>query len=242
MLSKTFRGILAALVLMVFTTMSVNNAHAQLTRFQSNSLYPVEMTVGAGGGLNTNLASGTFNPDQTGAMGFRTGDYNVPEFHAMVEIPVTDNLMIVPRVTYNDFSNVLDNQEQSDITVPTSQTTAYRYRLVGGELLAKYRVFDGLHVLGGANVSGAVRSDANQGITKAYASTSESSSLPKTLVSAVGGLGYDIPINGTNRIWLSPEVVANVPLQNLAQTGTDGSLHSVTISSRVSMKFGLGSR
>jgi len=242
MLSKTIRAFLATFILMVFTSVGVHNANAQLTRFQSNSLYPVEMTAGVGGGLNTNMANGTFNPSGSGAIPYTIGDYNEPEFHAMVEIPISDNFMLVPRVTYNDFSNVLDSR--NDATVPSSQTSAYKYRLVGGELLGKLRVYDGLHVMAGGNVSGAVERTADFGVAKTYASTTPTTSLPKTLVSAEGGLGYDIPVSATNRVWITPEVMAAVPLQNMAnqdQSGI-GSLHSVTISSRISMKFGLGSR
>lgn len=240
MFRNSIRSFIAAAAIAVASFVGTSDASAQIMRDEEVSR-PQEVTFGVGGGLNLNMAGGDFNPMQTGAGSYGVGDYHAPSFHAELEVPVTSNLRIAPRIAYNDFSSVIDD-DASGNTVAASDTRAYSYRTVGADLLAKYSVMDGLHLIGGGNVSVSTKRSYAMGVDNIQAASASMSEMdaPELFVSAMAGAGYDIPLTTDSKVWLTPEVTYNVPLKSLAQGDNDGDLRVNTLASKITLKFGLG--
>jgi hypothetical protein len=244
---KSIKGILAASLIALFTTINTD-ASAQMGRVESGEdifgfrAHPQQLTVGIGGGVNTNMAWGAYNPMGSSDASFSKGNYHTPNFHVGMELPTgLSNFSLVPRVTYNDLSSVLDDNGDGQ-TIDQGSQVAYAYRTIGVDGLVKYSVTDNLHLLGGGNISGSVKRSFSTGTTtveSASASQSEMPGSPEYLISAIGGVGYDIPLTMDSRIMLTPEVSYNVPLANLAQGDRDGDLRVNTLSSKITLKFAL---
>src|SRR5258708_35646302 len=65
--------------------------------------WPHRLTLGLGAGLNLNFASGAYTigaPSTTYNKGFGAA----PTFFALLEIPLSDKWMLVPRIHYSDYS------------------------------------------------------------------------------------------------------------------------------------------
>jgi hypothetical protein len=237
---KSIRGFIAAAAIAVASLTATTDAGAQIMRDEANSA-PHEVTFGVGGGLNLNMAGGDFNPMQTGPASYGVGDYHTPSFHAELELPVTTNLRVAQRVTYNDFSSVIDD-DASGNTVAAQDMRAFSYKTIGTDLLAKYTVISNLHLIGGGNLSISTKRSYAMGVDNVQAASASSSEMdaPELYISAMAGAGYDIPLTTDSKVWLTPEVTYNVPLKSLAQGDNDGDLRVNTIASKVTLKFGLG--
>src|SRR5947209_2531595 len=61
--------------------------------------WPHRLTLGLGAGLNLNFASGLYNaPDSNN---YNKGFGAAPTFFALLEIPLAENWMLVPRIHYS---------------------------------------------------------------------------------------------------------------------------------------------
>lgn len=231
---KSLRATLAAAALIAFGTFTTVDAQAQMFGDRGRE---ERMTIGVGGGVNSNFGSGDFETNE-----FRRGSWHAPEFHVSAEIPVSQNISISPRVTYNDFSTRL-NHSQTE-ALPEARSTSMELRTIGGELLGKYSVVGGLHLLGGAGVAGVFERKMVSGssvVAEARTSGSydEMASTSDVLVSGIVGAGYDIPvIEGS--MWVSPEVTYNVPLHGYARNEADGNLRINSLQSKATLKIALG--
>lgn len=237
---KSIRSIIAATAIAVASFTATTDASAQIMRDEV-STSPQEITFGIGGGLNLNMAGGDFNPMQSGPSSYGVGDYHTPSFHAELEVPVTSALRGAARVTYNDFSSVIDD-DASGNTVAESDMRAFSYRTLGTDLMAKYTVIDNLHLIGGGNVSIATKRSYAMGVDNVLAASASMSEMdaPELFISAMAGAGYDIPLTTDSKVWLTPEVTYNIPLKSLAQGDNDGDLRVNTLASKITLKFGLG--
>lgn len=236
---KSIRNTIAAASLALASIIAPSVSDAQIMRTEITQ--PSQMTIGFGGGINLNMANGDFNPMATGPGSYGRGDYHTPSFHAELEVPVSEALRIAPRLSYNDFSSVLDDDGQGN-TVSMSDSRAFSYRTVGADLLLKYGVIEGLHLMGGGNVSVSVKRSYSTGVDNVQAASASSSEMnaPELFASAIGGVGYDLPLTTDAKVWITPEVTYNVPLKSLAQGDSDGDLRVNTLASKITLKFGLG--
>jgi len=209
------------------------SADAQM--FSTQPTEPQAITLGVGGGVNTNMAFGTFNP--SGGSGYMKGNWETPTFHISGEFPVAKDLMISPRLSYNDFSSVLDNNA-ADQRVPESQMIGYAYKTVGADLLLKYSFAGPAHLLVGVNASKSVQRRVATGNHEIAAAYQSNDGLPNStqFYSAIeGGLGYDIPVS-TGKAWITPEVTYAIPFMNIS-TGSTGDLRVNTLTTRITLKF-----
>src|SRR6266699_3144675 len=65
--------------------------------------WPHRLTLGLGAGLNLNFASGGYVIG-TPATTYNSGFGAAPTFYALLEIPLSDKWMLVPRIHYSDYS------------------------------------------------------------------------------------------------------------------------------------------
>jgi len=230
---KSLRATLAAAVIAFGSFVGMSDADAQMFGERGRE---ERVTIGIGGGINSNFGSGDFETSE-----FRRGSWHAPEFHVAGEIPLTQDFSVSPRVVYNDFSTRLNNSQTGELSADRS--TSMEIRTIGGELLGKYSVVGGLHLLGGAGVNGiferkmitgsnSVPEARQTGSYDAMATTSD------VLVSGIIGAGYDIPvIEGS--MWVTPEVSYNVPLHGYARNEADGNLRINSLQSKATLKMAL---
>jgi outer membrane protein OmpA-like peptidoglycan-associated protein len=242
----------AAIALSALVATVPQNATAQMT--EGN--YPQKLTLVIGGGLNWNMADGPYTPDQNnpnvpqftqapGSLMPKQGEYNTPEFHIGLEIPVTSGFMFSPRLNYNDLSAVLDDTGEPNTasgTVPDANALSYAYRTVGLDLLGKI-TFGNFHLLVGPNIGIPVKNSFARGqrtVQASSASTQEMPDVPALWASIGGGAGYDIPLTPeAHKVWLTPEVMFHYPLTNLSGD-TYGDLIVKQFRGAVSLKFDIG--
>jgi outer membrane protein OmpA-like peptidoglycan-associated protein len=240
----------AAIALSALVVAAPQHASAQM----SEGNYPQKLTLVIGGGLNWNMADGPYNPDgrtfpptagATGTLEPKQGEYNTPEFHIGLEIPVTSGFMFAPRLNYNDLSAVLDDAGEPVTpsgTVPDADALSYAYRTVGLDLMGKI-TFGNFHLLVGPNIGIPVKNSFARGqrtVQAASASTQEMPDIPALWASIGGGAGYDIPLTPeAHKVWLTPEVMFHYPLTNLS--GNEfGDLIVKQFRGAVSLKFDIG--
>lgn len=245
MFIKNLRRLIGAAALALAATVVAvpQNTSAQNRMDEGN--YPQKLTLVIGGGLNWNMADGPYNPDNyidplDRAMP-KQGDYNLPEFHLGLEIPVADGFMFTPRLNYNDLSSVMDDDGVSTNVVQENML-AYAYRAVGLDLLGKI-TFGGFHLLVGPNIGVPVENNYERGadnVSDASTNGSEMPDMPAMWASIGGGAGYDIPLTPeSHKVWLTPEVMFHYPLTNLS--GNEfGDLIVKQLRGAVSLKFDIG--
>ncbi len=188
--------------------------------------YPHRLTLGFGGGANANLASGNYTIDNNI---YSSGSGIGPAFFALLEIPIADRWMIAPRITYNDFSAAFTDG------TPTIPNFAYSARSLGADILGKFS-FSQLHLLFGPSISTLLKKTFAHGAAADASSSGNSLPGAGNLYANVGaGAGYDIPVNSTHSMWLTPELFYSTPLTNLGPN--NGSLKASTIRFGISLKF-----
>ncbi|HYM21037.1 MAG TPA: OmpA family protein [Candidatus Kapabacteria bacterium] len=217
----------------------VPNSKAQTTapadNTKSDITYPHRLTFGLGAGINMNFAKGTYT-DQ--ANSYSSGFGAAPTFFALLEIPLADKWMLVPRVHYSDYSGSFTDGTPAGNAIQV-KNFAYNVQTIGLDILGKYAVLDNFHILFGPSIATMIKKSFAHG-TSSDASSS-STDLPGTgsVYAAIGaGIGYDIPINSKHTVWLSPELFYSFPLTNLG--GSNGDLKISTLRAALSVKFDIG--
>lgn len=230
---KSLRATLAAAIIAFGSFIGTSDADAQMFGERGRE---ERATIGIGGGINSNFGSGDFETSE-----FRRGSWHAPEFHIAGEIPVSQNFSVSPRVVYNDFSTRLNNSQSGELDA--SRSTSMEIRTIGGELLGKYSVVGGLHMLGGAGLNGVFERKMISGSNSVPAarrtgSFDEMSSTADYLVSGIIGAGYDLPVV-EGSMWITPEVTYNVPLHGYARSDGDGNLRINSLQSKATLKMAL---
>jgi hypothetical protein len=196
--------------------------------------WPTTMTVSVGGAANANWQeSGTFSVGDGLSYDQSHGLAN-PNFSLGLEIPMLENTMFVIRAEYNDYSVQFD-QASGGIQTPLVVSLL----TVGGDAMVKYS-FSNFHVMAGGELSTPVNA------TYAHSShiedaTHSSVTIPdkEDILGALkGGVGYDIPLNSGNTMWLTPEAFYTYPL-NSASRIAQNDLKVTALSGGASLKFAL---
>ena len=248
MFIKNLRRLIGAAALALAATVATvpQDASAQEATINPGN-YPQRLTLVIGGGLNWNMADGPYRPlgvepTLTGTnLEAKQGDYNTPEFHIGLEIPVASGFMFSPRLNYNDLSSVIDDAGEPGDVEPSTMV-GYAYRTVGLDLLGKI-TFGNFHLLVGPNIGIPVKKSYAVGadnVQAASTSTTEMPEVPGLWASIGGGAGYDIPLTPeSHKVWLTPEVMFHYPLTNLS--GNEyGDLIVKQFRGAVSLKFDIG--
>lgn len=214
--------------------------------------WPTTLTLGFGGAANGNLqASGTYatnDPlDSFKTLGYSQSHFfTSPEFHILAEIPIAENWMFAPRIAYNDYSMRWDSASQG-VGAKGNNGLAVSQAVIGADLLFKY-AFSNFHLMAGPNLSIPIHSPYyahSQSVSDASNhNTPNSGTVPDYstfLVSLKGGLGYDIPLNSSNTIWLTPEAFLTYNLTDYVQQPNPPgmTLFPFTMSAGASLKFAL---
>ncbi|HWF43361.1 MAG TPA: hypothetical protein VG537_01845 [Candidatus Kapabacteria bacterium] len=214
-----------------------NHAFAQMGgvgQLNGEVTWPTTLTVTAGGGANANWQeSGTFTTPDGLSYDQSHGLAN-PEFSVGMEIPILKNMMLVPRIVYNDYSVQFDNAVGG---IPDPLVVSLL--TVGGDLMFKYS-FNNFHVLAGGEITSPVNATYahSMHIEDATHSTVEIPDKENILGALKAGIGYDIPVNGSNTIWFSPEAFYTYPLNSATRIqGND--LKVTALTGGASLKFAL---
>ena len=259
MLLKSLRRIVGAAALALAATAGLSlNAFAQKGGdgvLNNEVTWPTSFTLGFGGAANMNWnGSGAYSPEMTSASGANTTGYLwgkshgivQPEFHILAEIPIGKNLMFAPRIAYNDYSLEFDNAETIPAGAP-DQGFAASIATIGADLLFKYALSN-FHIMAGANLATPIHDiwwaagPAGTNMTKVEQAVNEKNVAPgmaKFLAGLKGGLGYDIPLNAKNTIWLTPEAFYTYSVTNYSQVKNGNELFPVTLTGGASLKFAL---
>ncbi|MDP4198195.1 MAG: OmpA family protein [Bacteroidota bacterium] len=223
--------------------------------------WPTTFTLGFGGAANANWqGSGTFSSMPTDGsvntdpQGTAAGQYGYnqshvlvqPEFHILAEIPIAKNWMFAPRISYNDYSLRWDQQASTAVAGVGNQALVASIANIGADLLFKY-AFSNFHVMAGANLATPIHDmwyAHSQNISDAVDQKNVVPNEAKFLAALKGGVGYDIPLNAGNTIWLTPEAFFSYPVTDYVQDPNPPSnnreLFPVTLSGGASLKFALG--
>lgn len=220
--------------------------------------WPTTFTLGLGGAANANWqGSGTFSTMPTdgsqatdpvagaGQYGYDQSHVLVePEFHILAEIPIAKNLMFAPRIAYNDYSLRWDQAANVPSTAANAPLVLSEAEL-GADLLFKY-AFSNFHVMAGANLSTPIHDmwyAHSQAIEDAVSQKNVVPNAAKFLAGLKGGVGYDIPLNAKNTIWLTPEAFFTYALTDYVQDPNPPSnnreLFPLILSGGASLKFAL---
>ncbi len=236
MLAHSFHFFTAtALALFVMAGLS-SHAFAQMGgigQLHNEITWPTTTTITVGGAANANWQeSGTFTTSDGLSYDQSHGLAN-PDFSVGMEIPMLPDMMLVPRIVYNDYSVQFDNSVGGGPPLVVSLLT------VGADLMAKYS-FNNFHVLAGGELSTPVNATYAHSthIEDATHSTVEIPDKERFLGALKGGVGYDIPLNSGNSIWLTPEAFYTYPL-NSATRMVDNELKVTALSGGASLKFAL---
>jgi len=235
---KSLKHLITASALAIFVMAGVSNhAYAQKGgdgQLHDEVTWPQGITVTVGGAANANWQeSGTFSVGDGLSYDQSHGLAN-PSFSVGMEIPILQNMMFVPRVVYNDYSVQFD-QAVGGIQQPLVVSLL----TVGGDAMFKYS-FNNFHVLAGGEISTPVNATYahSSHIEDATHSTTEIPDKENILGALKGGVGYDIPLNSGNTMWLTPEAFYTYPL-NSASRIAQNDLKVTALSGGASLKFQL---
>ncbi|MEP7235856.1 MAG: outer membrane beta-barrel protein, partial [Ignavibacteriota bacterium] len=202
--------------------------------------WPHRLTLGLGAGLNLNFASGDYTVfSAAGDNVYTSGFGAAPTFYALLEIPLAESWMLVPRIHYSDYSASFTDGKLGKTAGQLKPNFAYSMQTIGVDILGKYS-FSGFHILFGPSIATMIKKTYSQ--SSSSAASSSDSTLPGagSLYATIGaGIGYDIPINAKHSVWLTPEVFYSIPLTNLGPD--NGSLKASTLRAALSIKFDIGS-
>ncbi len=236
---NSIKKTIGATALALFVTMGLSN-HAMAQKggrgiMNDEVTWPTTLTVDVGGMASDNFqGNGSFMVAGNGYA--QSHGLANPEFHVGAEIPIASNMMFVPRIAYNDYSVRWDNAEGGG-----GGPLAVSYLAIGADLLLKYS-FNNFHLLAGGNVSTPIKA-TYAGSLQIESATQSSATIPdksNIIASLKGGLGYDIPLNSSNSIWLTPEATYTYPITNFVQPAVHGSeLFVTSVAGGASLKFAL---
>ena len=235
---KSFKKLIGASLVAFFATVGLSN-HAFAQKggdgvMNGEVTWPTTLTVTAGGAANANWQeSGTFTTPDGLSYDQSHGLAN-PQFSVGMEIPILKDMMFVPRIEYNDYSVQFDNAVGG-----IAEPLVVSLRTVGADLMFKYS-FNNFHVLAGGEVSTPVNATYahSMHIEDATHSTVEIPDKENILGALKAGVGYDIPLNSGNSIWLTPEAFYAYPL-NSATRIANNNLKVTALSGGASLKFAL---
>ena len=234
---KSLKNFFTASAFALIATLGMSNhAFAQkggVGQLHDEITWPQSATVTLGGAANDNWQkSGTFSVD--GSSYEQSHGLANPNFSVGMEIPVGSNMMISTRAEYNDYSVQFD-QAVGGVQDPLVVSLL----TVGLDGMLKYSL-NNFHVLAGAEISTPVNATYahSSHIEDATHSTAEIPEKENVLGALKGGIGYDIPLNAGNSIWLTPEAFYTYPL-NSASRISGNVLKPVALSGGASLKFAL---
>jgi outer membrane protein OmpA-like peptidoglycan-associated protein len=222
---------------------STRNACAQTGGASSDTAitWPHTFTLGFGAAANANWQiSGTAGTgtslDPYGEYGYTQSAIQIePEFHLLAEIPLWKDWMFAPRLAYNNYSLKWNQASKIVPAGGTNEPLSLSMDYIGLDALVKHS-FSNLYVIGGVNFSGPLG-----GVSYTNGASSGKLINSAGIVGALKlGVGYDIPLNSTNTIWLAPEAFFTYPLASYATNGIFN-VDPATISLGVSLKFALTS-
>lgn len=236
----------AALIAILATAWLAHNSYAQKGGTGVNNdevSWPTSFTLGLGGAANDNWnGSGGYNPNPAGPLFTQSAGFAAPEFHILAEIPIAKNLMFAPRIAYNDYS-LHWNAANALPGLVISES------YIGTDLLFKWALSN-FHLMGGANLSTPVHDPwyAYSEKIEDATQTAPHTTVPnfaKFIAGLKGGIGYDIPLNARNTIWLTPEAFFTYSLTNYSQipntsaSNPKDEYYPVTLTGGASLKFAL---
>jgi outer membrane protein OmpA-like peptidoglycan-associated protein len=136
-------------------------------------------------------------------------------------------------------------------TAPENAGLVISESYIGADLLVKWSLSN-FHLMGGANLGTPVHDPWYAYDTRIEAATQDPATahtavpnFAKFIAGLKGGLGYDIPLNTKNTIWLTPEAFFTYSLTNYSQVpGASASnpkdeYYPVTLTGGASLKFAL---
>lgn len=234
---KSLKHLFTASAIALFACVGMtSHAYAQkggVGQLYDEVTWPQTLTVSVGGAANANWqSSGTFS---VGGLSYdQSHGLANPAFSVGMEIPILKDMMFVPRLAYNDYSVQFD-QAEGGISTPlvVSLTT------VGLDAMFKYS-FNNFHVLAGGEMSTPVNATYafSSHIEDATHSTTEIPDKETYLAALKGGVGYDIPINSGNSMWITPEAFYSYPL-NSASRQKFNDLKVTALSGGASLKMSI---
>ena len=234
---KSLKHFFTASAFAIIATIGMSNhAFAQkggVGQLHDEITWPQGTTVTLGGAANDNWQkSGAFSVD--GSSYTQSHGLANPNFSIGAEIPIGSNMMFVPRAEYNDYSVQFD-QAVGGVSDPLVVSLL----TVGFDGMLKYSL-NNFHVLAGAEISTPVNATYahSSHIEDATHSTVEIPEKENILGALKGGIGYDIPLNAGNSMWLTPEAFYTYPL-NSASRIQGNVLKPVALSGGASLKFAL---
>ncbi|MDP4199330.1 MAG: hypothetical protein Q8922_10700 [Bacteroidota bacterium] len=233
---KSIKHLITASAIAFFATIGVSSAFAQMGgvgQLHDEVTWPQTMTVTVGGAANANWQeSGSFSVD--GLSYDQSHGLANPQFSVGVEIPILKDMMFAPRISYNDYSVQFD-QAEGGIQDPLVVSLL----TVGLDAMFKYS-FNNFHVMAGGELATPVNATYahSSHIEDATHSTVEIPQKEDYLGALKGGVGYDIPINSGNTIWLTPEAFYTYHL-NSATRVNGNELKVTALSGGASLKFAL---
>lgn len=198
--------------------------------------WPHKLTLGVGGGVNGNFANGAATTGYVIDQNMYTHASGIgPEIHALLEIPLSNHVMIVPRISYSNISFLYTDGAAigGAALLPNFATAIHN---LGVELLGKFAI-NRFHFLLGPSLSAMLKKTYSHGThSDAEASSAELPGGHSGFAAIGGGIGYDAPINTKNTMWLTPEIFYSYPITNLGTAGGND-LHVSTLRGALSLKF-----
>ena len=237
MLTHSFSFLTATMFALFVMVGLSSHAFAQMGgigQLHNEITWPTTMTVSVGGAANANWqSSGTFSTGDGLSYNQSHGLAN-PNFNIGLEIPMLQNTMFVIRGEYNDYSVQFD-QANGGIQTPLVVSLL----TLGGDAMVKYS-FNNFHVMAGGEMSTPVNATYAHSyhIEDATHSTATIPYKENILAALKGGVGYDIPLNSGNTMWLTPEALYTYPL-NSASRIAQNDLKVTALSGGASLKFAL---
>ncbi|MEO6940009.1 MAG: OmpA family protein [Candidatus Kapaibacterium sp.] len=232
-----------SLTLLIITSFAITsriaNAQTGAAAMGDKPTWPQKLTLGFGLAGNFNSpSSDSYTVDgitySHGVMVFG------PEFHLLLEVPIGTNLMFAPRLAYNNYSTQWDNGSPAASVsgIVDTKNLATSFSTIGVDLLFKYS-FSNFHVMLGPQLSAPITSSYSHNTTYGTPGTTAMPTPSGLVATVTAGLGYDVPINAKNTIWITPEVFYDFFLTPLAKDATGGKAMISTFRIGASMKFQL---
>jgi outer membrane protein OmpA-like peptidoglycan-associated protein len=237
--SRLATSVVALAFIVVF--FSARNSCAQSGGASSDTTkvtWPHTLTLGFGAAGNDAWNGGSqYSPVDSGYIWTKSHMIISPEFHLLAEIPIGNNLMFAPRIAYNGYNMQYSDASTKPAGITTTKPLTLSVADLGADLLLKYSL-NNLHFMGGFNLG--VPLFENYTYTS---TTTADTAIPNKagfVLAVKVGIGYDIPLNDNNTIWLTPELFATYSLTGYQSNLSSGmSLIPIIFTGGASLKFAL---